>query len=110
MSDHQPPEAAARTRRGGAAHLLRTAAGTVGTGVVGVLVVRAAERGEPGTLTRRAAVALTRWGIVGSRRANAAVERLRLSAGDVRAEAYAGLGEQVPPPADRSAGGHDHSH
>ena len=93
-----------------AGRVLRKAAGTVATGVVGVLVVRAAERGEGGPLPRRVAVTATRWGILGSRRAESAVERARLAAGDVRAQAYADLGEQAPPPADRSAGGHDHSH
>ena len=106
MSDHPSSSTA---RGAGAARLLRKAAGTVATGVVGVLVVRIAERGEPGSLPRKAAVRATRWGIVGSRRAESAMERARLSAGDIRAQAYADLGEQVPPPADRS-GGHDHSH
>lgn len=107
MSDHPSPSKGRRTA--GATTLLRKAAGTVVTGVVGVLVVRAAERGEPGSLPRKVAVRATRWGIVGSRRAEAAMERARLAAGDVRAQAYADLGEQAPPPADRS-GGHDHSH
>ena len=107
MSDH--PSSSTSRRTAGAGRLLRKAAGTVATGVVGVLVVRAAERGDPGSLPRKVAVRATRWGIVGSRRAEAAVERARLSAGDIRAQAYADLGEQVPPPADRS-GGHDHAH
>lgn len=107
MSDH--PNSSTGRRTAGAGRLLRKAAGTVATGVVGVLVVRAAERGEPGTLPRKAAVRATRWGILGSRRAEAAVERARLRAGDIRAEAYADLGEQVPPPAEPT-GGHDHAH
>ncbi|MPQ97162.1 DUF1490 family protein [Modestobacter sp. I12A-02628] len=98
------------SRAGGAARVLRKAAGTVATGVVGVLVVRAAERGEGGSLPRRVAVTATRWGILGARRAESVVERTRLAAGDVRAQAYADLGEQAPPPADRSADPHDHSH
>ena len=93
-----------------AGRLLRKAVGTVATGVVGVAVVRAAERGEGGSLPRRVAVTATRLGILGTRRAETAVERARLAAGDVRAQAYADLGEQAPPPADRSTGGHDHSH
>ena len=101
---------AEKNRTAPVGRLLRKAAGTVATGVVGVVVVRAAERGEGGTLPRRVAVAATRWGILGTRRAEQAVERARLAAGDVRAQAYADLGEQAPPPADRSAGGHDHSH
>jgi hypothetical protein len=78
--------------------------------VTGVLVVRLAEGREPGSLPRKVAVRVTRWGILGSRRAEAAVERARLAAGDVRAAAYADLGEPAPPPATRSAGGHDHAH
>ena len=110
MSDHdQPSRKNPSGRTGTAARLLRKALGTVATGVVGVLVVRAAERGDPGSVPRKAAVRATRWGIVGSRRAEAALERARLSAGDIRAQAYADLGEQVPPPADRP-GGHDHAH
>lgn len=98
-------------RRGrGARRVLRKAAGTVGTGVVGVLVVRAAEGSEPGSLPRKVAVQVTRWGILGSRRAEAAVERARLAAGDIRAQAYADLGETAPPPAGRSADPHGHSH
>lgn len=96
-----------RTARTGG--LLRTALGTVATGVVGVVVVRAAERGETGSLPRKVAVGATKLGILGARRAEKAVERTRLAAGDVRAQAYADLGEQAPPPANRSAG-HDHSH
>ena len=99
-----------KNRTATAGRVLRKAAGTVATGVVGVVVVRAAERGEGGSLPRRVAVTATRWGILGTRRAESAVERARLAAGDVRAQAYADLGEQAPPPADRSAGGHDHSH
>ena len=90
--------------------MLRTAAGTVGTGVVGVLVVRAAEGSEPGSLPRKVAVQVTRWGILGSRRAEAAVERARLAAGDIRAQAYTDLGETAPPPAGRSADQHSHGH
>jgi chaperone-like protein len=97
-------------RTASAGRLLRKAVGTVATGVVGVVVVRAAERGEGGSLPRRIAVTTTRLGILGIRRAETAVERGRLAAGDVRAQAYADLGEQAPPPADRSTGGHDHSH
>lgn len=96
-----------RARGGG--RLLGRAAGAVVSGVAGVLVVRAAERGEPGSLPRKAAVGATRWGIVAARKAGVAVERLRLAAGDVRAQAYADLGETAPPPADRSDA-HTHSH
>lgn len=96
------------SRGRGARRVLRKAAGTVGTGIVGVLVVRAAEGGQPGSLPRKVAVRVTRWGIVGSRRAEAAVERARLAAGDIRAQAYADLGETAPPPAARSADAHEH--
>lgn len=102
--------AESKNRSATAGQLLRKAVGTVATGVVGVVVVRAAERGEGGPLPRRVAVTATRWGILGTRRAESAVERARLAAGDVRAQAYADLGEQAPPPADRSTGGSDHSH
>ena len=98
-----------KSRTAGAGSLLRKAAGTVATGVVGVVVVRAAERGETGSLPKKLAVGATKLGILGARRAEKAVEKTRLAAGDVRAQAYADLGEQAPPPADRSAG-HDHSH
>jgi hypothetical protein len=97
-----------RGRRVG--RVLRKVAGTVATGVVGALVVRAAEGGEPGSLPRKVAVRVTRWGIIGSRRAEAAMEQARLTAGDVRAQAYADLGEAAPPPSGRTADRHDHSH
>ena len=96
--------------RTGLPALVRRAAGTVVTGVVGVAVVRAAERNDAGRLPREAAVRLTAWGIRGARRAEKAVEKTRLTAGDVRADAYARLGEQAPPPAAQPTGGHDHSH
>ncbi|SCX55508.1 Protein of unknown function [Klenkia marina] len=96
-----------RTSRTGG--LLRKAAGTVATGVVGVVVVRAAEGGDAGSLPKKVAVAATKLGILGARRAERVVEKTRLAAGDVRAQAYADLGEQAPPPAERTAG-HDHSH
>lgn len=99
-----------KNRTAATGRVLRKVVGTVTTGVVGVVVVRAAERGPGGPLPRRLAVTATRWGILGTRRAEVAVERARLAAGDVRAQAYADLGEQAPPPADRSTGGHDHSH
>ena len=89
--------------------LIRRATGAVVTGVVGVAVVRAAERRNASRLPRTAAVQLTAWGIRGARSAERGVERSRLAAGDVRAEAYAKLGEQAPPPAGRAADGHDHS-
>ncbi len=98
-----------KSRSAGAGSLLRKAVGALATGVVGVVVVRAAEKGEPGSLPTKLAVGATKLGIRGARRAETAVEKARLAAGDVRAQAYADLGEQAPPPADRSAG-HDHSH
>lgn len=96
-------------RARGTGRVLRHAAGAVASGVAGVLVVRVAEGGEPGSLPRKVAVGATRWGIVASRRAGAAVERLRLAAGDVRARAYADLGETVPPPS-RATDAHTHEH
>ena len=99
-----------KNRTATAGRVLRKAVSTVATGVVGVAVVRAAERGEGGTLPRRIAVTATKWGIRGTRRAEVAVEKARLAAGDVRAQAHADLGEQAPPPANRATGGADHSH
>lgn len=93
------------------ARLVRKAAGTLATGVVGVVAVRALERGQPGSLPRKAAVRLTRWGILGARKGEVVVERTRLAAGDIRAQAYADLGEQSPPPADRNPDpASDHQH
>lgn len=99
-----------KKRRPKGSHLLRKVAGSVASGVTGVLVVRLVEGRDPGSLPRKVAVRVTRWGIVGSRRAEAAMERARLAAGDVRAAAYADLGESAPPPASRGAAGHDHPH
>ncbi|TQN43706.1 uncharacterized protein DUF1490 [Blastococcus colisei] len=105
MSEHETAD-----RRPRATRVLRKAAGTLATGVTGVLAVRLIEGVEPGTLPRKVAVRVTRWGIVGARRAEAAVERARLAAGDIRAAAYAQLGEQAPPPSTRSAEPHGHAH
>lgn len=94
----------------GTGRVLRRTAGAVASGVAGVLVVRLAEGNEPGSLPWKVAVGATRWGILTSRRAGVAAERLRLAAGDVRARAYADLGETAPPPSDRPAGAHQHDH
>ena len=91
------------------AGLLRKAVGTVVTGVVGVTVVRAAER-RSSTAGRRVAVEITKAGLRGARAVEVGVERARLSAGDVVAQARGEMGEQAPPPSGSVPHSHDHDH
>ncbi|NHC47238.1 DUF1490 family protein [Motilibacter aurantiacus] len=91
------------------AGVVRKGVGAVVTGVVGVAVVRLAERrGAPAA--RRVAVEVTKAGIRGGRALGEGVERTRLAAGDVAAQAREEMGEQAPVPGT-SATGHDgHQH
>lgn len=79
------------------------------SGVLGAVIVDAA-RGRVGRDgARRGAVTATRWALRGKRRAEVGAENVRLTAGDIVAEARAGLGEQAPPPA-AGAAAHQHDH
>ena len=91
------------------AALARRAVGAVVTGVVGVTVVRAAEaRGA--AAGRRLAVEAAKAGLRGARAAEVGVEKARLAAGDVMAQARGEMGEEAPPPAAAPSGGHAHDH
>lgn len=82
--------------------LVLTAAASAG-------IVKALSDGRGGAALRRVAVSGTKAGIKASRAAETGVERLRLSTGDIVAQAYDELGEQVPVPPTPQAG-HDHQH
>ncbi|MFB9375864.1 DUF1490 family protein [Kineococcus gynurae] len=82
--------------------LVLTAAASAG-------LVKALENGRGAQAVRRIAVSGTKAGIRTSRIAEARVEKLRLGAGDIVAQAYDELGEQVPTPREPGAG-HDHQH
>lgn len=82
--------------------LVLTAAASAG-------LVKAVSDGRGSAALRRLAVGGTKVGIRTSRAAETGVERLRLGAGDIVAQAYDEMGEQVPVPPTPQAG-HDHQH
>ena len=82
--------------------LVLTAAASAG-------LVKAPGDGRGGAALRRVAVSGAKAGIRVSRAAETGVERLRLGTGDIVAQAYDELGEQVPVPPTPQAG-HDHEH
>mgnify|MGYP003339016936 CR=1 FL=1 len=57
---------------------------------------------------REGAVTALAWGLRGKRRAEIGAENVRLTSGDLLAEARARVGEQAPPPS--AADVHDHTH
>lgn len=87
----------------------RTVLGSLVSGVLGVAVVRAAER-RGGRPARRVAVEATKAGIRGARAAEVGVERVRLAGGDVLAQAREEMGEQARPPAAAGPDAHGHGH
>lgn len=91
------------------AGLAARAAGTIATGVVGVAVVEGVRKVVTGPRVHEAAVAVTTAGLRGARVAEAGAERVRLSAGDIVAEARGRLGEEAPAPG-AGTHGHDHEH
>ncbi|WP_432543288.1 DUF1490 family protein [Kineococcus sp. SYSU DK002] len=82
--------------------LVLTAAASAG-------LVKAVSDGRGAAALRRIAVTGTKVGIRTSRAAETGVERFRLGAGDIVAQAYDELGEQAPVPPTPQAG-HDHQH
>jgi len=82
-------------------------------GAAGHLVVRCATRVLGSNTARNLVVGAVADGIVLSRWVGETVEGARLRAGDLRAQALATLGEQVPPPTTPGSGhigdsGHGH--
>ncbi|WP_432548595.1 DUF1490 family protein [Kineococcus sp. SYSU DK004] len=82
--------------------LVLTAAASAG-------IVKAVSDGRGSAALRRVAVGGTKLGIRASRAAEVGVERTRLGAGDIVAQAYAELGETAPV-RQAPAAGHDHQH
>lgn len=79
------------------------------SGVLGVVLVNAAKKAQERGAGRRAAVEGTKAAIRGSRLLEQKVERARLEAGDILAQAKDEMGEQAQPPRSDSAGnGHEH--
>ncbi|PPK93193.1 uncharacterized protein DUF1490 [Kineococcus xinjiangensis] len=70
-------------------HVLASAAVSAG-------LVKAMDDGRGPAALRRVAVSATKAGIRAARAAESGVERTRLVAGDVVAQAYGEMGEQVP--------------
>lgn len=92
-----------------AGHLLTKAAGLLISGIAGAAVVDRLKQPGNGNVARRGAVAVTTWGLKGKRRIETGAENMRLSAGDIVAEARERVGEQAPPPAE-PVDQHDHEH
>lgn len=90
-------------------HLVARAAGLVIGGVAGAAVLDRIKRPATGAAVKRAAVSITALSLRGRRRLENGAEHLRLTAGDVVAEARERVGEPAPPPA-RPAQAHDHDH
>lgn len=90
-------------------HLAARAAGLLISGVAGAAVVDRLKRPATGAVVKRAAVAVTALSLRGKRRLESGAENLRLTAGDVVAEAREKLGEQTPAPS-QPAQHHDHDH
>ncbi len=90
-------------------HVAARAAGLLISGVAGAVVVDRLKQRSTGDAVKRAAVAVTAVTLRGKRRVEAGAENLRLSAGDVVAQARERIGEQAPPPA-HPAEPHDHDH
>ena len=90
-------------------HLLTKAAGMLISGIAGAAVVDRLKQPGNGNIARRGAVTVTTWGLKGKRRIETGAENMRLSAGDIVAEARERVGEQAPPPAE-PVNQHDHEH
>jgi hypothetical protein len=90
-------------------HLLAKAAGMLISGIAGAVVVDRLKQPGNGNIARRGAVTVIAWGLKGKRRVETGAENVRLSAGDLVAEARERVGEQAPPPAD-PVDRHDHEH
>jgi hypothetical protein len=82
--------------------LVLTAAASAG-------LVKVVSDGRGSAALRRLAVTGTKVGIKTSRAAETGVEKFRLGAGDIVAQAYDELGEQAPVPTTPQAA-HDHEH
>lgn len=89
-------------------HLAARAAGLLVSGVAGAVVIDRLKQPATGRTVKRAAVAVTALTLRSKRRIEAGAENLRLSAGDVVAEAREKIGEQAPPPAEPAQHDHDH--
>ncbi len=91
--------------------LIARAGTTLVTGVVGVAAVDLAKRLTRAGMLRRGAVAATALGLRGARAAETGAEAVRLSVGDIVAEARGRIGEQAPPPSGTNgSNGPAHEH
>lgn len=89
--------------------LVSRAGSAVFTGLVGAVAYDGAKKAVRTGVVREGAVQTIAWGIRGKRVAEVGAEQVRLTTGDLVAEARARVGEQAPPPGDPTAG-HDHAH
>jgi hypothetical protein len=91
------------------AGLIRRAAGMALTGTVGVVIVRVLDKVPLAAVAHVAGVEATKVGIKSSRAVEQGVEKTRLYAGDLLAEAREQMGEvSTPPHAADSGPAHEH--
>lgn len=90
-----------------AGHLAARAVGLLVSGVAGAAVIETLKQPATANAARRGLVTVTAWTLRGKRQIENGAENLRLTAGDVVAEARARIGETAPPPA-HPAEPHDH--
>ena len=88
--------------------LISRAGSAVTTGLIGAVAYDGARRVVRSGAAREGAVTALAWGLRGKRRAEIGAENVRLTSGDLLAEARARVGEQAPPPS--AADVHDHTH
>ncbi|MBM9469326.1 DUF1490 family protein [Nakamurella leprariae] len=91
-------------------HLAGRAAAALASGIVGAVVVDRVKAGAGRSALRRSAVAVTTWGLRGQRRLESGAESVRLTTGDIVAEARERIGEQAPPPGTAAGDHHGHQH
>ncbi len=84
-------------------------AAVVGTGLAGAVAYDGLKRFARSSAARNGAVSVTALGLRGARAAESGTEQVRLTMGDLVAEARERLGEQAPAPGE-SAEQSDHEH
>jgi hypothetical protein len=84
------------------------AVGVVATGVAGAAAYDGVKRIARSGAFRAATVAITAWGLRGTRAAETGAEKVRLAAADVISEARERIGEQASVPGAPAA--HEHEH
>ncbi len=90
--------------------LLGKVGSTLVTGLVGAAAWDGVKKAADAGVVREGAVGAVALGLRGKRHLEAGAERVRLTTGDIVAEARERVGEQAPPPGSDVGHGHDHDH